>query len=168
VDGDDIILVGFSRGAFTARSVSDMIASLGILSIYGLDHFYDILKDYEHLGDKKRDLDEFMCKTLAPYNDKKGKDFILWEDERKRVFREWLRDVSASDDERTELRLIWKCRRVILGSVPKTALDRSRSRQLACGTPWATSAYRPYLRLGSLAQLSNMFTHPQCTLKRLN
>ncbi|KAK4154943.1 DUF2235 domain-containing protein, partial [Chaetomidium leptoderma] len=32
VDGDDIILIGFSRGAFTARSVADMVASVGLLT----------------------------------------------------------------------------------------------------------------------------------------
>ena len=31
VDGDEIILTGFSRGAFTARSVADMISSVGLL-----------------------------------------------------------------------------------------------------------------------------------------
>ena len=30
VDGDEVILTGFSRGAFTARSVADMIASVGL------------------------------------------------------------------------------------------------------------------------------------------
>ncbi|KAK4038098.1 hypothetical protein C8A01DRAFT_37995 [Parachaetomium inaequale] len=43
---DEIILIGFSRGAFTARSVAAMVCSLGFLNRSGLDQFPWIYKDY--------------------------------------------------------------------------------------------------------------------------
>ncbi|KAG9232741.1 hypothetical protein BJ875DRAFT_380011 [Amylocarpus encephaloides] len=46
--GDDIILMGFSRGAFTARSVAGMIGNIGILTSAGMDSFYAIFKDQEN------------------------------------------------------------------------------------------------------------------------
>ncbi|KAG5916264.1 hypothetical protein E4U42_007732 [Claviceps africana] len=48
VDGDEIILVGFSRGAFTARSVVGMIGNLGLLTREGIEHFYPIFKDMQN------------------------------------------------------------------------------------------------------------------------
>ncbi|ORY69776.1 uncharacterized protein BCR38DRAFT_502653 [Pseudomassariella vexata] len=48
VDGDDIILIGFSRGAFTARSVAGMIADLGLLTREGMEYFYPVFKDMQH------------------------------------------------------------------------------------------------------------------------
>ena len=45
--GDEIVLVGFSRGAFTARSVADMICNVGLLNRAGLDRLPDVFKDYE-------------------------------------------------------------------------------------------------------------------------
>ena len=47
-DGDEIVLVGFSRGAFTARSVAGMIGALGLLNRSGMDNFYAIFKDIEN------------------------------------------------------------------------------------------------------------------------
>lgn len=47
-DGDEIVLLGFSRGAFTARSVGGMIGSLGLLTRRGMDDFYAIFKDVEN------------------------------------------------------------------------------------------------------------------------
>lgn len=46
--GDDIVLVGFSRGAFTARSVAAMMGCMGLLTRSGMDAFYPIFKDYEN------------------------------------------------------------------------------------------------------------------------
>ncbi|KAL5611888.1 uncharacterized protein BROUX77_002044 [Berkeleyomyces rouxiae] len=50
--GDEIILLGFSRGAFTARSVAGMVASLGLLTAEGLKDFMPIFKDMENWGNK--------------------------------------------------------------------------------------------------------------------
>ncbi|KAK8126205.1 uncharacterized protein PG998_001964 [Apiospora kogelbergensis] len=48
VDGDEIVLLGFSRGAFTARSIAGMIANLGLLTRQGMDCFYPIFKDNQN------------------------------------------------------------------------------------------------------------------------
>jgi uncharacterized protein (DUF2235 family) len=50
--GDQIFLVGFSRGAFTARSIAGLIGTLGLLTRKGLVDFYEIFKDYENSWDK--------------------------------------------------------------------------------------------------------------------
>lgn len=46
--GDHIILIGWSRGAFTVRSVAGLIGSIGLLTKKGLVHFYEVFKDYEN------------------------------------------------------------------------------------------------------------------------
>ncbi|KAH8658692.1 hypothetical protein BGZ60DRAFT_383301 [Tricladium varicosporioides] len=48
VQGDEIILIGFSRGAFTARSVAGMIDNIGLLTREGMASFYAIFKDQEN------------------------------------------------------------------------------------------------------------------------
>ncbi|KAI9824223.1 MAG: hypothetical protein M1832_002030 [Thelocarpon impressellum] len=48
---DEIILIGFSRGAFTARSIAGLIGGLGVLTKAGMDDFYAIFKDYENAHD---------------------------------------------------------------------------------------------------------------------
>ncbi|TVY90906.1 Uncharacterized protein LAWI1_G002565 [Lachnellula willkommii] len=48
IPGDEIILIGFSRGAFTARSVAGMIDNIGILTRSGMDEFYPIFKDQQN------------------------------------------------------------------------------------------------------------------------
>lgn len=65
-DGDEIFLVGFSRGAFTARSVAGMIANLGLLTREGVEHFYPIFKDMQHWMDDDYD-DPF---PNSPFPDK--------------------------------------------------------------------------------------------------
>ncbi|KAK7422410.1 hypothetical protein QQX98_001689 [Neonectria punicea] len=51
MDGDEIILVGYSRGAFTVRSVAGMVGALGLLTREGVEHFYPIFKDMQHWRD---------------------------------------------------------------------------------------------------------------------
>ena len=50
--GDEIILIGFSRGAFTARSVAGMIRDIGLLNRDGMDSFYPIFKDQQNFRNK--------------------------------------------------------------------------------------------------------------------
>ncbi|KAM0278078.1 hypothetical protein ACHAQH_005369 [Verticillium albo-atrum] len=69
-DGDEIILIGFSRGAFTARSVAGMISKLGLLTREGFEMFCPIFKDMQNWNgsrNKKRYKDEFPNK---PFSDK--------------------------------------------------------------------------------------------------
>ncbi|KAJ0278862.1 hypothetical protein COL940_007080 [Colletotrichum noveboracense] len=49
--GDEIIILGFSRGAFTARSISSMVCSLGFLNRTGLRHLADIYQDYQSFNE---------------------------------------------------------------------------------------------------------------------
>jgi len=50
--GDEIILIGFSRGAFTVRSVASMIRDIGLLTRSGMNYFYPIFKDQENFRNK--------------------------------------------------------------------------------------------------------------------
>lgn len=51
--GDEIFLLGFSRGAYTARSVGGMIGDLGLLTKEGLPYFPEIFEDYLHRKDSR-------------------------------------------------------------------------------------------------------------------
>lgn len=96
VDGDSIILIGFSRGAFTARSVADMVASLGLLTPDGLDHFYAVFEDYENMGDRHRRADQFVVPALPEYGGQEGKEKIAWENSRMGQYRLGLKSVGLN------------------------------------------------------------------------
>jgi hypothetical protein len=49
--GDEIFLIGFSRGAFTARSIAGLIAQVGLLTKSGLGYLADVFKDVKHQRD---------------------------------------------------------------------------------------------------------------------
>lgn len=51
-DGDEVFVLGFSRGAFIARSLCGIIGDIGLLSKKGMDGFYKVFNDYEHSYDK--------------------------------------------------------------------------------------------------------------------
>lgn len=57
--GDEIFLIGFSRGAFTVRSIAGLIASIGLLTKKGLPHFYEVFKDWEN-QDKSDHVPQFV------------------------------------------------------------------------------------------------------------
>ena len=46
--GDEIILIGFSRGAFTARSIAGFISAVGLLTSKAMVDFYPIFLDWEN------------------------------------------------------------------------------------------------------------------------
>lgn len=52
--GDEIYITGFSRGAFTARSVAGLIGTCGILTRKGLGRFYETLQYYKYSFDKSK------------------------------------------------------------------------------------------------------------------
>ncbi|KAI1344263.1 hypothetical protein F5Y15DRAFT_107250 [Xylariaceae sp. FL0016] len=66
VDGDEIFIIGFSRGAFTARSVAGMISDLGLLTREGMKCFYPIFKDMQNWMNPDYD-DQF---PKLPFEDK--------------------------------------------------------------------------------------------------
>ncbi|KAK0704424.1 hypothetical protein B0H67DRAFT_499240 [Lasiosphaeris hirsuta] len=94
VDGDAIILIGFSRGAFTARSTADMIASVGLLTPEGLDRFYIIFNDYENIGDTTRDTDEYLVPGLSEYDNSHGQAKVEWENRRMMRYKQGLADMG--------------------------------------------------------------------------
>jgi uncharacterized protein (DUF2235 family) len=44
IPGDHVFLIGFSRGAFTARSIAGLISLVGICTKQGMGSFYTIFK----------------------------------------------------------------------------------------------------------------------------
>ena len=46
--GDEIFLVGFSRGSFTARSIAAFINDVGLITPLGMRYFYPIFEDWEN------------------------------------------------------------------------------------------------------------------------
>ncbi|MCJ1409057.1 hypothetical protein MMC19_003134 [Ptychographa xylographoides] len=51
VPGDEIFLLGFSRGAFTARSIAGLIDNMGVLTHAGLPYLDIVFKDFENRAD---------------------------------------------------------------------------------------------------------------------
>jgi hypothetical protein len=51
--GDEIFILGFSRGAFTARTVGGMVGAMGLLTRAGLPYFNEIFEDWEHRFDDR-------------------------------------------------------------------------------------------------------------------
>ena len=51
--GDEIYLIGFSRGAFTARSIAAFIGFMGLLTKDGLPFTAEVFEDWEHRQDPK-------------------------------------------------------------------------------------------------------------------
>ncbi|XWW97023.1 hypothetical protein V2A60_005003 [Cordyceps javanica] len=66
MDGDEIILIGWSRGAFTVRSVAGIIGNLGLLTREGMESFVPVFKDMQHWKDD--DYDDPFPQT--PFGDK--------------------------------------------------------------------------------------------------
>ncbi|KAK3167143.1 hypothetical protein OEA41_010269 [Lepraria neglecta] len=48
MSGDEIFLFGFSRGAFTARSIAGLIDGVGLLTKAGLNYLAEVFKDFEN------------------------------------------------------------------------------------------------------------------------
>ncbi|KAF4550546.1 Alpha/beta hydrolase domain-containing protein 2 [Elsinoe fawcettii] len=47
---DSIFLIGFSRGAYTARSLGGLVGQLGLLKKEHMNWFYDIFEDWQNAG----------------------------------------------------------------------------------------------------------------------
>lgn len=46
--GDELFMLGFSRGSFTARTIVSLIKSVGLLNRQGLVYFYQIFQDWQN------------------------------------------------------------------------------------------------------------------------
>lgn len=51
--GDEIFLLGFSRGAFTARSIAGLIGEVGLLTKKGLHALPEVFEDVQHRRDPR-------------------------------------------------------------------------------------------------------------------
>ncbi len=65
VEGDEIFLFGFSRGAFVARSLGGMIGTVGLLQKSEMARFIDVW-DWYSQPKHQRDRDAETLQTLAP------------------------------------------------------------------------------------------------------
>jgi len=65
-DGDEIFLIGFSRGAFTARAISSLISDVGLLTKGGLGYFYDIFDQWEKQNQKAKKDDADSTSVTSP------------------------------------------------------------------------------------------------------
>ena len=52
--GDEIYITGFSRGAWTARSIAGLIGRCGILTKRGLEKFFECWYYYRHFWDDQK------------------------------------------------------------------------------------------------------------------
>jgi uncharacterized protein (DUF2235 family) len=80
IEGDEIILLGFSRGAFTARSIAGLINTVGLLTRSGMEHFYRIFKDYANMNSKIYDKPVpglNIPRKVLPICDH-GEDYLTW------------------------------------------------------------------------------------------
>lgn len=69
---DSIFLMGFSRGAFTARSLGGFIAAVGILTRKAMPYFYDCFKDWENAG-----VDDYEPQFFKAYAEATGETEVL-------------------------------------------------------------------------------------------
>jgi len=74
--GDEIFLVGFSRGSFTARSIAAFIDDVGLITPLGMRYFYPIFEDWENqlMPNYKTHFPDFPFPSPRPnLNDDSGK-----------------------------------------------------------------------------------------------
>ncbi|KAF2164695.1 hypothetical protein M409DRAFT_37029 [Zasmidium cellare ATCC 36951] len=62
---DEIFLFGFSRGAYTARSIAGLICQVGLLTPGMMDYFDEIYNEYKRRGDAKSFEDTEWAKAEA-------------------------------------------------------------------------------------------------------
>jgi hypothetical protein len=77
-----------------------MITSLGLLTTAGLDHFWTIFEDYENLGNRQRDVNEFLVPEVPPFQGQPvGQERIRWETARAERYRAGLKAVSCNSED---------------------------------------------------------------------
>lgn len=77
---DSIFLVGFSRGAFTARSIGGLLGAVGLLKKKYMAHFIEVFMDWENAGNPNYTplfFDSFFEQTGMEHKEKfKPKDSL--------------------------------------------------------------------------------------------
>lgn len=64
--GDEIFIFGFSRGAYTARSLAGFICQVGLLTPLLMDNFFDIYKAYKNRGNQTFAETDWANEKLEP------------------------------------------------------------------------------------------------------
>jgi hypothetical protein len=62
---DEIVLLGFSRGAFTARAIASLISDIGLLTRIGMESFWGIFGDW-----MRQDTEEFCPWFKSQFGEK--------------------------------------------------------------------------------------------------
>ena len=76
--GDEIIMIGFSRGAFTVRSIATIIRDIGLLNRSGMNSFYPIFKDQQNFrNDRYNDIFPTVPFSRKPKNARDYKQRLL-------------------------------------------------------------------------------------------
>lgn len=79
VDNDEIFILGFSRGAYTARFVAGLLGIIGILSRVGMVHFKPIVAVYKaakDANDFNKAFNEYMAKNMTAEDWRLKKDQV--------------------------------------------------------------------------------------------
>lgn len=64
--GDEVFIFGFSRGAYTARSLAGFLCQVGLLTPWLMDHFYEVYSAYKSRGDLSFADTPWAKETLVP------------------------------------------------------------------------------------------------------
>ncbi|KAF5133203.1 hypothetical protein E5D57_003826 [Metarhizium anisopliae] len=64
--GDEIFIFGFSRGAYTARSLAGIICQVGLLTPLLMDNFFEIYSAYKNRGNQAFDETTWANQPLVP------------------------------------------------------------------------------------------------------
>jgi uncharacterized protein (DUF2235 family) len=92
---DEIVLLGFSRGAYTARAIASLISDVGLLTKFGMENFWAIFGDWMKQDVVGRETEWFIAtypKVASDFQVKNGRKIKFTDKE----YRQTLIDVSAS------------------------------------------------------------------------
>ncbi|KAL5313444.1 hypothetical protein ACEPPN_019177 [Leptodophora sp. 'Broadleaf-Isolate-01'] len=105
---DEIVLIGFSRGAFTVRCVAQFIQEVGLLTKSGLRHLPKLFKIWRHLGPQ-----DLMPETLS-------KNAVLLANRCKEL-REW--GELVKENVQIEVCAVWDTVRAVLRRKYRTVCE---------------------------------------------
>jgi uncharacterized protein (DUF2235 family) len=76
---DEIVLLGFSRGAFTARAIASLISDIGLLTRIGMEDFWGIFEDFKNqdITDHKSEWFKTKFGKYVPFADPEYKDTLV-------------------------------------------------------------------------------------------
>lgn len=90
---DEIVLLGFSRGAYTARAISSLITDMGLLTKLGMEQFWGIFTDWKNQDVEGHESEWFKSNypnVASDFQAKNKRDIIFTDPE----YRDTLRLVS--------------------------------------------------------------------------